>query len=437
MSVMPDGWRLVLLCEVADTQLGKMLSPKAKVGARPKAYLRNRDVQWGAFAVDDLPTMDFTEEESAKFALQQGDVVVCEGGEVGRAAIWRRGATDVHFQKALHRVRCSPALMPEYLFYLLRHYGYSRTFDSLVTGSTINHLPQEDLRRLPIPLPPPSEQRQIVEVIEEQFSRLDAAEASLTHVEHRANALAEAAYRAVRSSRWPSVKLSTIAKTSSGGTPSRRKVENFCGTIPWVKSGELGDSHVRATAERISDTGLASSSAKLLRRGTLMMAMYGATVGKLGILDLDSAATNQAVCAIEPHEAELVPFLWLCLRAMRCDLIDSAKGGAQPNISQGMIRDLMIPMPPPEERSRLISQTALQVSACERVATAAVKGRLQIRRLRRAILDMAFSGRLVSQSHGEGVVSAASVTPGADRATRALAKRNGAPSRPKSEVVAW
>jgi type I restriction enzyme S subunit len=167
-----------------------------------------------------------------------------------------------------------------------------------------------------------------------------------------------------------------------------------------------------------------------------MMAMYGATVGKLGILDLDSAATNQAVCAIEPHDGALVPFLWLCLRAMRRDLIDSAKGGAQPNISQGMIRDLLIPMPPPDERARLIAEIARDISACERVAAAAAKGRLQIRHLRRAILERAFSGRLVSHSDGEGSVSSASITIGENRATGARPKRNGTPPRPKSEVMA-
>ncbi|MHB1550182.1 MAG: restriction endonuclease subunit S [Vulcanimicrobiaceae bacterium] len=333
-----------------------------------------------------------------------------------------------------HVLRARSVTSNKFLCYYLN----SLEFNDFVNGTTRLKLTQGAMRSIPVVLPSPSEQRRIVEVIEEQFSRLDAAEASLMRVEYRANALAEAAYRAVRSPRWPCVKLSTIARTTSGGTPSRRKSENFGGTVPWIKSGELGDSHVRVTAERISDRGLASSSAKLLKRGTLMMAMYGATVGKLGILDLESAATNQAVCAIEPHDAELIPFLWLCLRAMRHDLIDSAKGGAQPNISQGMIRDLMIPMPPPEERARLISEIALQVSACERVATAAVKGRLQIRRLQRAILEHAFSGRLVSQPLGEDSGSSAKGALDPARATRAPAKGNGAgPLRPKSEVTAW
>lgn len=156
-----------------------------------------------------------------------------------------------------------------------------------------------------------------------------------------------------------------------------------------------------------------------------MMAMYGATVGKLGILDMDSAATNQAVCAIEPHDSELVPFLWHCLRAMRRDLIGSAKGGAQPNISQGMIRDLMLPMPPPEERTPLISEIARQVGACERVAAAAAKGRMQIRHLKRSMLELAFFGRLAPQFYSQQPVSLVSPTLDERGATHRQAKRNG------------
>ncbi len=159
-----------------------------------------------------------------------------------------------------------------------------------------------------------------------------------------------------------------------------------------------------------------------------MMAMYGATVRRLGILDMDSATTNQAVCAIEPHDAELVPFLWFCLRSMRRDLIDSAKGGAQPNISQSMIRDLMIPMPQPDERARLISDIARQVSASERVAAASVKGKLQFEHVRRAILERAFSGRLVSRFHDEDFISSASVVLDVDPATGVRTKRGRAAS---------
>ncbi len=96
---------------------------------------------------------------------------------------------------------------------------------------------------------------------------------------------------------WVIRKISDIAETSSGGTPSRDKKEYFIGSIPWVKSGELKDNTIYDTEEKITEKGLQNSSAKLFPKGTLLIALYGATVGKTGILGMD-ATTNQAVCAI-------------------------------------------------------------------------------------------------------------------------------------------
>ena len=101
-------------------------------------------------------------------------VMSCEGGEVGRAAIWNGELSECYYQKALHRVRTSPELLPQFLVYLLEHYARTRAFERYTSGSTIAHLPQEDLRDLPVPLPAVAEQDRIVGAIEEQFSRLDS-----------------------------------------------------------------------------------------------------------------------------------------------------------------------------------------------------------------------------------------------------------------------
>lgn len=445
MSAAPSEWPMVELAKIAaahpnaitDGPFGSNLKTEHYTQSGPRV-IRLQNIGDGFFSDSDkvhIPEERF--ERLRKHEALPGDIVIAAlGNLLPRACVVPRSLGPAIVKADCIRIRVDNGVDPRFVAWMLNAAQTRRAGTTLISGVGRPRLNLAKIKSLFLPLPPPQEQRRIVEVIEEQFSRLDAAEASLTRVERRANTLAEAAYRTVRSPRWPSARLSTFASTSSGGTPSRRKAENFDGTIPWVKSGELGDSHVRVTAERISDRGLASSSAKLLKRGTLMMAMYGATVGRLGILDMDLAATNQAVCAIEPHDAEFVPFLWFCLRSMRRDLIDSAKGGAQPNISQGMIRDLMIPMPPPDERTRLISGIARQVSACERVAAAAVTGRLQIQHVRRAILERAFSGRLVSRFHDEDSISSASVVLDADPATLVRTKRRGTGSLSPFEVRA-
>lgn len=150
------------------------------------------------------------------------------------------------------------------------------------------------------------------------------------------------------------VKLCEHAETSSGGTPSRGNKAFFGGNIPWLKSGELPDGEITKVEENITDFGLKSSSTNLLPEGTLLIAMYGATVGKLGILTFP-AATNQAVCAIKPNDYLLPKFLFYNLLHLRAQLIETSYGGAQPNISQTTIRNLRIHLPELREQKRTIS----------------------------------------------------------------------------------
>jgi len=153
------------------------------------------------------------------------------------------------------------------------------------------------------------------------------------------------------------VKLRNVCDTTSGGTPSRDVAAYYGGDIPWVKSGELLDGLITDTEEKITKAALASSSAKLFPAGTLLIALYGATVGRLGILGID-ATTNQAVCGITPNEQLDRDFLFYYLLKQREKLIDSRTGGAQPNINQEIIRELDIPLPPLTEQKRIASLLA-------------------------------------------------------------------------------
>jgi hypothetical protein len=140
-------------------------------------------------------------------------------------------------------------------------------------------------------------------------------------------------------------KLSDVADTTSGGTPLRNVVIYFGGDIPWIKSGDLNDGLIEAVEEFITEEGLQNSSAKIFPAGTIVIALYGATVGKTGILTFD-AATNQAVCAIFPKSSELKKeYLYWFLRHKRQDFLEMSFGGAQPNISQKLLRETLVPVP--------------------------------------------------------------------------------------------
>lgn len=151
------------------------------------------------------------------------------------------------------------------------------------------------------------------------------------------------------------IQLGELCKTTSGGTPSRENPLYYGGDIPWVKSGELNDTIINKTEERITKRGLANSNAEIFPAGTLLVALYGATAGKLGVLGMD-AATNQAICAIFPPDAIHRDFLRFYLLSRRSQLIEQRTGGAQPNISQDVIRKLVIPLPTLSEQQRIARQ---------------------------------------------------------------------------------
>ncbi len=169
------GHGRVKLGDAAAVQLGKMLGPAARTGLNPAPYLRNANVQWGRISTDNLLEMDFDDEERTKFTLVAGDVLVCEGGEPGRAAVWRGDRIDVFYQKALHRVRCNPRLLdPDFLVYALWAAALTGQFSGENSKSTIAHLPAVRLKALQLELPPVADQRRIARSIQQDLASIDA-----------------------------------------------------------------------------------------------------------------------------------------------------------------------------------------------------------------------------------------------------------------------
>ena len=177
------GWPVVPLGEIAEVKLGKMLDKAKHQTGRRFPYLRNINVRWGTVDTDDVFEMHFEDDQVERFSLCAGDVLVCEGGEPGRAAVWNGHVADMKFQKAIHRVRFKVPFEARLLVYLLESLAKSGGLERRFTGSTIKHFTRESFVQLPIPLPPLPEQRRIVAEIEKQFTRLEAGVAALRRVQ--------------------------------------------------------------------------------------------------------------------------------------------------------------------------------------------------------------------------------------------------------------
>ena len=154
---------------------------------------------------------------------------------------------------------------------------------------------------------------------------------------------------------WELKLISEFAQTGAGGTPTKGTSEYYDGgTIPWLLSGEVANANITEATKFITEKGLAASSAKLFPKGSVLVAMYGATAGEVGILRFE-ASTNQAVCAIKPNKDYVTEYLYYYLLKAKALLASQATGGAQPNISQAKIKSLPIPLPPLEEQKRIVS----------------------------------------------------------------------------------
>ena len=148
-------------------------------------------------------------------------------------------------------------------------------------------------------------------------------------------------------------KLGELYKITSGGTPSRNHSEYFeNGTIPWVKTGDLKDKYLFETDEKISQLGLENSSARIYLKNTVLLAMYGATIGATSILEID-AATNQACAAFSPREDVLPEYLYAFLESQKDKFIKDAVGGAQPNLSAGYLKNIDFDYPPLEQQTKI------------------------------------------------------------------------------------
>jgi len=196
---------------------------------------------------------------------------------------------------------------------------------------------------------------------------------------------------------WMKVSLDEVAQWGSGGTPSRKNPDYFVGDIPWLKTGELGQKYIRQTEEKISQEAVNSSAAKLFPKGSVCIAMYGATIGKASILCID-ATTNQACAVAQPLTGVLdAEFLYYFFISEKPRFIEAGIGGAQPNISQGLIKSWPFTLPPLAEQKRIVVKIEELFSELDAGEQSLRLARRQLGVYRQSLLKQAFEGKLTAQ----------------------------------------
>ena len=195
---------------------------------------------------------------------------------------------------------------------------------------------------------------------------------------------------------WVWTTLGEVGTWQSGGTPSRSNKTYYGGNIPWLKTGDLNDGLISDIPESITEEAVANSSAKINPTGSVLIAMYGATIGKLGILTFP-ATTNQACCACIEFNAIIQLYLFYFLLSQRNEFIAKGGGGAQPNISKEIIVNTFIPLPPLSEQQRIVMEIEKWFALIDQIEQSKVNLQTIIKQAKSKILDLAIHGKLAPQ----------------------------------------
>lgn len=424
-----------------------------------RPYLRNQNVRWGEFDLNDVFSMPFLEHEDERFGVQEGDLIVCEGGEPGRAAIWDGRVPGMKYQKALHRVRPSNGVIPEWLLYHLIQDAGSERMTGLFTGTTIKHLTRESLCRYQVLVPPHNEQRRIVAKLDELFARSRAAREALDAIppllERFRQSVLAAAFRGDLTAEWrqrnpglepASVQLEQIisrraASWQTAGARGAYKNPNTvpAGSLPTIPPGWtwatvdalltgplLNGKSVQGSQKppgvavlrlnSMGDEGLDYESVKYVQLPEAVVERLKVQTGDFfvsrgnGSLEL----MGRGVLAAEPPRPTIFPDLMIRMRfdtayrewisliwgspVIRRTLEASAKTTAGIwKISQGDLTGIAVPLPPVKEAEEAVCLAKGLLNGESVLFQHLVASCRAARQLDSAILSQAFSGQLVPQ----------------------------------------
>ena len=293
-------------------------------------------------------TEDGISASSAKI-LPPDTILVSSRATIGRIAITKcEMATNQGFKNIV--IIDKDRAIAKYVAFAIS--GLVPQMLSLSSGGTFREISKSNFCSLQIPLPPLTVQEEIVAEIENYQCIIDGARQVVNN--YRPTIKIDPA--------WEMVRLGDVCVTSSGGTPKstvREYYEN--GTINWLKSGEVANGFIYSTEQMITERALQESSAKVFPPDTVVVAMYGATAGQVGILKVASS-TNQAVCGIMPNKVFEPEFLYLYLLSKHDYFLSQSAGGAQPNISQMVIRKTFVPVVPIEEQKQIVEKMHNEMS---------------------------------------------------------------------------
>lgn len=286
------------------------------------------------------------------------------------------------------RLVCDRQVDPDWLLWALRAPNSRAQIEAMATGTkdSMWNVSQASLRRVKLQVPPLPEQRRRLNAAAPYLDYAATIEVAEAAVVARIKAAAGESLRVLfENVCGTDAVLGDVATWSSGGTPSSKVAEYYGGDIPWVVSGDLKDCPLGEVSGRLSSEGLASSSARWVEPGAVLVAMYGATIGRLAVTT-QRVTTNQAVAAARTIEGVLPAYLFWYIRSQRGLLRKAGQGAAQPNISQALLKAWPIPVPDRSEQTNVVARASEVHDATQRLLPGSLLLRARAQALRSSVL---------------------------------------------------
>jgi type I restriction enzyme S subunit len=390
--IVPTPWKERILKRDFEVVLGKMLqSDQARPDETEEAYLRSANVQWEGVDVSDVKTMWFSPQEKRDLRLRDGDLVVNEGGDVGRCAVWKGELPECYFQNAINRVRPRQKGSARFLFYWLYNLKHAGFIDAVVSRTTIAHLTAEKLEAVPWPDIPPPEQQRIAAYLDASCAAIDAAVAAKRRQLETLDALRGSIItRAVTRGLNPSAKTRASGLSWLGNIPEHwkdghlkryaRRIQTGVtpptdtpeyyedGTIPWFAPGSF-ENHIELTEPRklINERALSGGALRMFPVGSVFVIGIGATIGKVGIIAAEASCNQQIIGIVCDHR--MIPrFLAYQLKIYEVVIPGICVATTLPIFNQVQVGYLPIVVPPVSEQQAICKHIDAKLAEVKKVA---------------------------------------------------------------------
>jgi len=403
-SPLPQGWRWVKLGELFDVQQGVAMSPQRREGISPHSFLRTLNVLWEHIDLSMLDEMDFTDEEVTKLSLKRGDLLVCEGGEVGRTAIWRGELEGCLHQNHIHRLRrLNDNVVPDfYMYWMQAAFQVFGSYSGQESKTTIPNLSGSRLKSFTVPLLPVEEQRRIAAKIQELMAEVEHARTACEKQLEAAKALPSSylrqAFESEDARKWEGRRLGELFHVQQGAAMSPARREGIS-PHPFLRTLNVLWGHIDLSMLDEMDF-TDEEVAKLSLRPNDLLVCEGGEVGRTAIWrgELRVCLYQNHIHRLRRLNDNVVPDFYMYWMQAAFQVFGAYSGQESkttiPNLSGSQLKSFKVPRPSIEKQKRIASELRDKISRAEKLKAAIEKQLEAIDALPQAILKKAFSGEM-------------------------------------------